>query len=670
MQVIKEEHKHNFQVSKTGLFSISISARCKSGEQTGVKGGEDLRVEIDDKKFREVPPKDKVQYQDVPSAWNGTKLKGLKKTVIFILRLNRGEHIIRFVPYQGATIEEEPKIEFIENTSNIIFNLEEQAEDGDRRPWITFVLVDLPLKQVQTEMKTERRRFDSDDVKIIIDDEVKRNLRNIFRALWFWVGSLFKEGKTQIDSFDINFKSGLHYIEFWADRMPTLYTVKLELGDIRTKAKVVWQQTVLREGPSQTFGRIKDVKKDEEVIILEKAVKGEKPEVNEKGDLGNSNRWHKVEYQNNEGFIYSEALEIRGEDEESIKKLIIQKSEGLKEDKCLMSAVAWRESKFFPYAVSDVDAQGIFQLKEIAVAHVNEKFGKNFSDRFDINQNIEAGIFYFQIVKEKYQGKDELWEKCLAAWNRGMDRVEAEKSFVMSEQPIHTQEFIKDVFEFWENCKNDFTNKGKILLFSLLVIGIMCLTASTLLFLRRESFPIPSEYKNFDILTEEKVDIDKDGREEKLAVISNVSKYFTSGVTKILLIKKDGSFLELPDDGLELRWFKTGDINRNGKMDIAVLFGYSGSGGWGQFYLYEWDDGNFITLFSRDEMGGEAYFQDLDSDNREEMVFGFYPEKWGRKHLQFYKWDEEKLSYVLNNDSRSELDLWREVNCPKCVVLN
>ena len=122
---ITQPYDYKIKVAKTGLATIFVTARCMSGEQIGKRGGEDLRIEIDDLKLREVPAKDKPQYKDIPPSWNGTKLKELKKTVIFILWLNKGEHAIKFIPYQGAVIEEEPKIEFIQNTSQIDFNFEE-----------------------------------------------------------------------------------------------------------------------------------------------------------------------------------------------------------------------------------------------------------------------------------------------------------------------------------------------------------------------------------------------------------------------------------------------------------------------------------------------------------------------------------------------------------------
>ena len=113
----------------------------------------------------------------------------------------------------------------------------------------------------------------------------------------------------------------------------------------------------------------------------------------------------------------------------------------------------------------------------------------------------------------------------------------------------------------------------------------------------------------------------------------------------MLLIKRDSSFIELHNEGSELQWWKTGDFNKNGKIDVAVLYGYTGSAGFGDFYLYEWDRDNFITLFSREEVGSQVSFKDVDEDGIEEMLYEFFPLKWSKKQLDIYKWDDEKLAY-------------------------
>ena len=136
MQIVKyqnfnkkiiENFDYDFDIDKRGLYAISITARCRSGKQVHERGGEDLRVEIDGQKFREIPPEKNVQLYNIPSSWNGTKLKGLKKTVVFISWLEKNNHKITFIPRKEAKLED-IKIEFVNTASKVEFNIEEQAE--------------------------------------------------------------------------------------------------------------------------------------------------------------------------------------------------------------------------------------------------------------------------------------------------------------------------------------------------------------------------------------------------------------------------------------------------------------------------------------------------------------------------------------------------------------
>jgi len=49
-----------------------------------------------------------------------------------------------------------------------------RAEDGDRRDWLTFALVDASLESFTPGLVLKRRFLDSDDVKITIDDSIKQ----------------------------------------------------------------------------------------------------------------------------------------------------------------------------------------------------------------------------------------------------------------------------------------------------------------------------------------------------------------------------------------------------------------------------------------------------------------------------------------------------------------
>lgn len=232
---ITQPFEYAFSVGDSGLYALTIAASCKSGTQTGRPSGEDLKVEIDGLRFREIPAVARVQTYDIPAAWNGSQLRGLKKTILFILKLTAGNHTIKFIPDRGATIEAEPTIAALPDSRNITLNLENQAEYDDRRPWVTVVLVDLPLQSFSADVTAQWHLIDSDDVKLIVDSQIKRNPESLFRRHWFWAGSILKklqQSERQTPIFKENLRQGVHYIEFWADRTPTLHTVTLDVGEI------------------------------------------------------------------------------------------------------------------------------------------------------------------------------------------------------------------------------------------------------------------------------------------------------------------------------------------------------------------------------------------------------------------------------------------------------
>jgi len=226
---ITEKTQEKFAVSESGLYALSITARCKAKNY--------LRVEIDGQLFREIPPKDNIQKNTVPPAWNGAKLKGKSQTNIFLLRLEVGEYTITFIPKGSARVESWDFQQVLDPTK-IELNLEQQAENGNGRPWVTIALIDLPLKSINSEATVDWHYFDGDDVKLIIDNEVEKNPDSILWKDWVWHAKprqLFSGSKKEQKTVVKNLNKGTHYIEFWADKTPTLHRVVLDLGGLETK---------------------------------------------------------------------------------------------------------------------------------------------------------------------------------------------------------------------------------------------------------------------------------------------------------------------------------------------------------------------------------------------------------------------------------------------------
>lgn len=276
MQVIKQEKfnkklselfEYEFKAQEEGLYIIEIGARARSEKQIGPNetDDDDLRIEIDSRNFPKL--NNAQRYLDSEASFSGGKLRNLKEIIYFLIYFSKGSHTLRFIPDRNPILED-LSIKFTGNKiSDINLEINQQAENGDRRPWITFVLVNLPLKFLRAEATTKWRLQDSDDLKLIIDNKIQENKFSIFHKNWLWSGSVFKklfQSETQIKTIKTNFSSGLRYIEFWADRMPVLHRINFDFGLSTKRIPDVYD-------PEWT-GNFND---DSEQIILARLILGE-----------------------------------------------------------------------------------------------------------------------------------------------------------------------------------------------------------------------------------------------------------------------------------------------------------------------------------------------------------------------------------------------------------
>jgi len=87
----------------------------------------------------------------------------------------------------------------------------------------------------------------------------------------------------------------------------------------------------------------------------------------------------------------------------------------------LTVALAYCESKFDPLAISKTGAKGIFQLTGITRTQLRNKLNFDIGENelFDIDKNITGGIIYLSWIWKRYKGKQDEYEKFIAAWNAG-----------------------------------------------------------------------------------------------------------------------------------------------------------------------------------------------------------------------------------------------------------
>jgi len=139
---------------------------------------------------------------------------------------------------------EEIRVQELSSSANqdVELILNEKAEDRNNSPWLTFVLIDLPLSYISVDTTIEKRLWDSDDVKIIIDGSIKKNAVGGKFKFWVLAGGIlkwfFKERKGEQRRMNLSINAGLdsgvHYIELWADRTPILHKINLGFKHIET----------------------------------------------------------------------------------------------------------------------------------------------------------------------------------------------------------------------------------------------------------------------------------------------------------------------------------------------------------------------------------------------------------------------------------------------------
>lgn len=671
---IIKPYQYTIDVLKTGLVAISISARCKSKEQINFNTDEDLKVEINDLRFREIPPEDNIQSFNISPAFNGSRLKGLKKTVIFLTVLNKGENIVNLIPRNGAFIEE-IEVQELSDKQELELNIENQAEDGNIRPWITFVLINLPLKSLIANTSVKWRFRDSDDVKLIINNKIQKNRLSFFRKDWLWSGSILKKlfkKETQVKTIKTDLKKDLHYIEFWADRMPALHNVKFDFGeklDFKTRAKIIWEYTNLREKPTTESDLIiEKINKYERVVILEKAIKGER--FKNKGKFLKTNRWHKIEYQGKIGYIYSLALEIDGEDENSIQKLIIENSKEFNIDSEILLALSKCESEFFPYTVS-YDIKNLEIEIAYGVMQISGDLLIDMDDVFDIEQNIKQGINYFnKQYNGKYKDDKDKLRKSIAAYNAGHGNIKIDKPLELELYVHETQRIVKCVQDHIKNKTFkkilDIVKKSV----GILLIGFLFLTIyQGFVFHGEKLFEIsfikynnlasafhnnglPKQYKDYKILKEEVVDInfgneDDEHLEKKLIIINNnQGQGLSMGFSKMILLREDGYFIELPGWGEGFRWWQIGDFTNNHRLNIVVMYDNSGNGAYNPFYFYEWNGYNFEIKLQNNSLYNSNELIDLDDDGVLEILHTLNLGRWSWSWPEIYKWNGRQFAKV------------------------
>ncbi|TAN33241.1 hypothetical protein EPN28_02820 [Patescibacteria group bacterium] len=479
---VKENFLFQFFVPKAGVYFIEISASAKSWWQNLLKfrsffRDDDLALKIDESGFDKLSGKRGIF--DGEAAWNGNKLKSLEQTIVFLLPLGAGAHKIQFFSDQRPVLK---KIIVYESGRNILYSPSPASpRDGNRRPWLTFAFKDLVIKNLKVKAKADADKDDS-DIKLVINGQVEKNEESKSHHGWYWCGRVLK-GKAKIFDKSFNRSEGsARFIEFWTDGMPLLEEIKMRVTEkgVEKTGRVVVRKDIVGSGLSEVNLRAAadengditgKIKTGEEVLIDEIAVSGS----NVAGML--SNNWHGVYYNGMSGYVHSSLIELAGQERKRITDFIQTKAGELGIDKNLALNLAYCESKWLPFAISETGNKGIFELGGDTIIEINGKLGGNIRDPYDPWQNIDGGLKYLRFLLERYKDTENSLEKSITAWSRGPDRVPYNKPFVYAEQSRGAQALLDGVLKS-KAGENILKALGALVVFLILGFGAIAFASS------------------------------------------------------------------------------------------------------------------------------------------------------------------------------------------------
>lgn len=655
----------SFSVEEKGIYLIHVTASAKSWWQNTKTNRsfwqkDSLTLRIDKQEIFSVFKKKRLRSTDI---WNGNILKGHELAAYALFLLDKGDHTLSFdvlgKPYLG-----EVSVSLIDGSDIRLENL--VCSSRDRIPWLVFLFHrNIALKEVSITARAKKySQRNDDDLQIRIDDVIEKNPAKLAHRDWHWCGKILK-GSSKTFTRNISHGQSPKRIELNGDGEPYIEEIMLKIVDggyrkalEKNTGYVTWEHITLRGQPHTASDTIFVLREGRNFEIIERAIRGERPK-NESGISLGSDRWHKIRVEEKEGYVFSQGVELEGEDPQTIQNIILERARVFEVDPCLIVAIAEQESRLFPYAVSQNKAQGIFQLKTEAFHDVNRIYEKQFTDRFSLLENIDAGILYYKHLRDQYAAFDHSIQRSLAAWNWGMGNIPKTRAFSLSPLPRETQDFIQAVLQKRKQCDR---RSGNPVLRTALITGILLFMISFIGFSARSENVLNYAAASFirqslterdilHIIEERIVDFDGDGREEHF-YLARLRTPLTSYT--ILYQKDDGPLRAFPhrDDGI-LAW-SIGDVNQNNKPDAFIHFGYSGSAGFGTLALYEWDAARntFKKIFWRSEINSTFGFRNVEpSTDTDELVYFYSKRKWeNRDHQAIYRWSSHDNSYELLRD--------------------
>lgn len=222
---------YSFSVGEKGIYVIAVVASAKSWFQNTRKfvsffQDDDLAIRINGIRFPKLSG-ERGEF-DGEASWNGNKLKGLRQINFFIAYFDQGEQNLEFIS-KTSPILETIEIYRVSNNQISVDPTKYGIEDGNRRPWLNLItlnvgITDLFVKATANLGKNE----DDNDLQIRINGTREENVASRAHRYWYWCGRVLR-GQSKTLKKVLNLKRGIHYVEFWADRIPVFNELNLRV---------------------------------------------------------------------------------------------------------------------------------------------------------------------------------------------------------------------------------------------------------------------------------------------------------------------------------------------------------------------------------------------------------------------------------------------------------
>ena len=453
-RIVKNQENYVFDIIESGLYLVSISAKCKNWLQNFRKlfNDDDLAIEIDGFPFFEY--KGKRKEFNSPASWNGNELKDLSKTNFYIIPFYFGKHNIRFFTDQSPFLGN-IKIFKLEIDSSKTINITDNFLSGTIN---SELFLDIAIKNIDiNSVKILASAETNDKLGIKFDGLIIENEKSKKNKIWYWLGSQLK-GKDKELTKEVDSNSNLRYLELKKIANPIVKNIEFFIGDftLNKTGKIAIYSDIeisdfvnLRKNPDDKSDLICKINNREKIEILEEVVLGSYIDYR-------SYVWHKIKYKNQEGFILSSYIEIDGQGRDRIIEIIKSKAKEVGIDENLVLSLAGCESRYKVYAsggeaVKDNVGRGVFQITEDLKKDLNDPknpFYSPIENLFDADKNITAGVKYFNwLYNLRYKNCKDKLVKSVAGYNFGPYNIPVDKKFDLNLYSKETKRSVNCVIE-------------------------------------------------------------------------------------------------------------------------------------------------------------------------------------------------------------------------------